>query len=162
MMENAVWLAFTQSHDLSAQARELLRLTLGKETLPPLQYDAHGKPYLEGMCCFSISHTRGAVAAAVSQQPVGVDVERADRQIPMKLRQRYLTAAEQAYAADAKRFLEIWTRKEALLKRDGRLQMPFRMMETCGRPDIVTAEENGFLFSFCGQPASFRLVIVSL
>jgi 4'-phosphopantetheinyl transferase len=81
-----------------------------------------GKPFLTGFPHyeFSISHTRNAVAAAVSDNPVGVDVERI-RNVDIGIAKRIYSEHEMAWlndpAADKDyRFLEIWTKKEALVK----------------------------------------------
>ncbi len=77
---------------------------------------------------FSLSHADGLVCAAVSNQPVGVDLETADgirRRFDgpalEKLRHRAFTRAEQsAWPATAEGFLCGWTRKEALFKCAGK------------------------------------------
>lgn len=55
----------------------LLRSRYGWQTLPPMETDARGKPFFPAYpgVCFSLSHTEGAAAAAVSGAPVGVDVQ---------------------------------------------------------------------------------------
>lgn len=84
----------------------------------------YGKPYLEGHPVeFSVSHTRCAVAAVLSDGPVGVDVERV-RQIDPGTAGGVFSASELAYLNDGPgdrmtRFFEIWTKKEARLKRRG-------------------------------------------
>jgi phosphopantetheinyl transferase len=73
-------------------------------------------------CFFSLSHTKGAVAVAVSQAPVGVDVERLDRKLHPSLPKKLLTEAEQgAFAsldgAEQSRYLLAkWCKKESLFK----------------------------------------------
>ena len=82
---------------------------------------ATGKPYLDGVpdFCFSVAHTDGAVALAVSTIAVGADVERL-REAPRGVAERFFTPEEQAYCAGADdRFFEVWTRREALAKRMG-------------------------------------------
>lgn len=79
-----------------------------------------GKPYLIGTpdFCFSLSHTDGAVALAVSPIAVGADIERL-REAPRGVAARFFTREEQAYCVADAHFFEIWTRKEALAKRSG-------------------------------------------
>ena len=80
-----------------------------------------GKPYLIGApdFCFSLSHTDGAVALAVSPIAVGADIERI-REAPRGVAARFFTREEQAYcAASDAHFFEVWTRREALAKRTG-------------------------------------------
>ncbi len=81
-----------------------------------------GKPYLTGFpyCEFSISHTRNAVAAAISDKPVGVDVERI-REIDIGIAKRVFSDNELISLGDKDkdingRFFSIWTKKEALVK----------------------------------------------
>ena len=73
------------------------------------------------------------------------------------------TPRERAYAVDAARFLKVWTRKEAFVKRDGRgFTLPLNTVETCGRTDIATYMEQGYVISVCGQAADFVLRTVTL
>jgi 4'-phosphopantetheinyl transferase len=81
-----------------------------------------GKPYVTGFpgCEFSISHTKSAVAAAVSDKPVGVDVERI-RDIDIGIAKRVFGEKELAWLDSAaedrnQRFFSLWTKKEALVK----------------------------------------------
>ena len=79
-----------------------------------------GKPFLPGTTNihFSLSHTKGMAVCALSDRPVGVDVERI-RPIRENIARRYFDAEEQALLAGAdreERFFEIWTRKEAEAK----------------------------------------------
>lgn len=87
-----------------------------------LDYTENGQPRL-GFCFVSIAHAGDTVACALSERPVGIDIE------PMreiKPRPRYLlfTAAENAFvnqepARLSERFLWCWTRKEAFVKLHG-------------------------------------------
>lgn len=76
----------------------------------------NGKPLCDG-ACFSVSHSGELVACAVSERPVGVDVEQI-RPVRPALYQ-VLTPSEQAYVASgdpAERFWQLWTMKEAWIK----------------------------------------------
>lgn len=130
-----------------------------------------GKPYLKGEAGFhfSLSHARGAVAAAVSDREIGVDVEPL---APARSRvaKRCFTDREQAYlcaAADPDRaFYEIWTRKEAFLKYTGQgLRVPLRSVETIGRTGIrlSTFFAADCLLSVCdsGEGAPMSLTVFS-
>jgi 4'-phosphopantetheinyl transferase len=72
---------------------------------------------------FNLAHTAGMVVMAVGCVPlIGVDVEALDKRAPLPLAQRYFSAREAA-ALDAlppearpRRFLRLWTLKEAYLK----------------------------------------------
>ncbi|OII61500.1 hypothetical protein BJP40_05125 [Streptomyces sp. CC53] len=83
----------------------------------------HGRPFLRGLpgVGVSLSHTRGAVAAAAGHGPVGVDVEDAAGAVfSPRVAARVLAPAElSAVRADpdpARAFLRLWVRKESLVK----------------------------------------------
>lgn len=90
---------------------------------------AHGKPVVaDGIASglhFNLSHARGWWLFAMSDSPVGVDLEMADRVVDAaRLAARVFTPGEEAalqlVGTDAVAvravFLDCWTRKEALLK----------------------------------------------
>ena len=88
--------------------------------------DANGKPYLANFpeIHFNISHTHSAVAAAISNKPVGIDIELiksgSDSKI-LKIAKKMFLPHEFEYITEnqnesAKRFYEIWTKKEAYVK----------------------------------------------
>ena len=82
----------------------------------------HGPPSLKEVAdlAVSLSHTRGHVAATAGPGPVGVDIEAADRKQSDGLVDMVLAPAEARLvraAADAPlAFLDLWVRKEALIK----------------------------------------------
>lgn len=90
----------------------LLRERYGRRTLPDVARSAAGKPYFPSYptVCFSLSHTEGAAAAAVSDAPVGVDIQRV-RPLSDRARRRAPSTAEA--------FFRDWVRWEARAKRTG-------------------------------------------
>jgi len=84
-------------------------------------YGEHGKPMLPGGPSFSLSHAGNLAVLAVSESPVGVDVEK-PRPIRKAVAQKYFQGAEQAWLETdpQSRFFFLWTRKEAVLKCCGR------------------------------------------
>lgn len=76
---------------------------------------------------FSLSHTKDAVAVAVSNSPVGVDIEDADAfgekyaEVSERFCEKALTKKElsQGTVNDGEAFLRLWTRKESIFKRRG-------------------------------------------
>ena len=95
------------------------------EGCPRLEHDDKGAPYLPDHpdLTVSISHCRTAVAVALSPEGrVGIDVE-CRRKIGDDLIERVCTAEEQAAvrasADPVMAFLQLWTRKEAVLKMRG-------------------------------------------
>ncbi|HET8538475.1 MAG TPA: 4'-phosphopantetheinyl transferase superfamily protein [Anaeromyxobacter sp.] len=96
----------------------------------PLETGPRGKPELEraagARLRFSVSHSGGVALLAIAAQPVGVDVEAARRvHDPLALAARFFSPAERAAVQRApaaereRRFLELWTAKEAALKVSG-------------------------------------------
>ena len=85
---------------------------------------AQGKPFLSDSGLFiSLSHTDGMVAVAVSDCEVGVDIERT-KLVDLKIAKRFFTDSEQDYVFESDdatdRFFEIWTKKEAYIKKIGK------------------------------------------
>ena len=102
---------------------EVYRAETGKE-MPPILVTERGKPYFRtGEWHFSISHTRHHAFCALSKQPVGIDAEELDRDIPLKLADKILSPGEriQFDAAPDKRraLLTFWVLKEAAAKLTG-------------------------------------------
>ena len=115
------------SRKLSALAWLLLAKALresGIEQVPEMAFGEHGKPYFPSLpgLHFSLSHCPCAVACAVSDRPVGVDVESLRPYRPQLgryvLSERELQRVEASAESD-REFARLWTRKEALLKLDG-------------------------------------------
>ena len=91
--------------------------------------DDYGKPWMTiggkraENIYFSLSHTKNAIAVAVSNRPVGIDIEAVvsqERVGDSHFLERTMSAAEckQINLADNPRlvFTELWTRKEAYVK----------------------------------------------
>lgn len=113
---------------LSVAAFRLLRSALreeyGMDPVPVFGYGAHGKPFLTGFpdIHFSLSHCRAAVACAVSDHPVGVDVEvtgRGNERLFAYVLSESERALVRAAADPQEAFTRLWTRKEAFLKLTG-------------------------------------------
>jgi len=90
----------------------------GRPALAP-PYDASGLD-------FNLAHTSGLVVLAIARgRSIGVDVEIHDKKVPLEVARRFFSEVEadtlQALPADAqpRRFLRLWTLKEAYLKAIG-------------------------------------------
>jgi 4'-phosphopantetheinyl transferase len=114
------------AHKLPAKRRSaltaywILARILG-ERLEEFAHNPHGKPYLPNGPQFSISHSKNHIAVAISDAPIGVDVE-TGRKIEKLQLDGVLSPRELAvYCARTDNslrleFLKLWTRKEAFLK----------------------------------------------
>ena len=89
---------------------------------PSFLYNEHGAPSLPGGPYFSLSHSKRGIAVAISDEPIGIDIE-AIRPLSEGLVQRAMNPQEQAQIAAAanpeQEFIRLWTRKEAYVKMQG-------------------------------------------
>ena len=101
-----------------------LRKAYGIEGNPQFEYNEHGKPAIVGHpeIFFNFSHCKEAVLCAISEQPVGVDVESVrsfnDSLVHYTMNEdeiREIETAEDRAVA----FIRLWTMKEAALKLEG-------------------------------------------
>ena len=105
------------SRPLLAQA---VRLHWGWEALPPVERSTRGKPLFAGLDdrWFSLSHSGGLALCALSDRPVGVDVELVRPRRPglpaYALSERELAAFDGSWQD----FYRLWTLKESWCKRE--------------------------------------------
>ena len=108
-----------------------LREEYGIMEQPTFVYNEHGKPSLalpptggdgEGPH-FSLSHCKEGVCCAISDRPVGIDIESASRKISDSVIRYSMNEGEQVLIRESddpqRTFLRLWTQKEAVLKRLG-------------------------------------------
>lgn len=152
-------------------AHALKRLMLHQATGLPVSSlrfacDEFGKPHLVGSdLAFSLSHTRGLAAVAVSSaELVGIDAEaKASAFVPGTdlLELGVLSASDLASIARADvpalTFLRMWTAKEAVSKAVGRgLSMSFAEIAICGT--VACAESRRWRLHFFEYPAATHVV----
>ena len=91
-----------------------LRQRHGWKSLPEVALSRLGKPYFPGYpdVHFNISHTSGAVLVGLSDQELGVDIERI-RPVGQRM------MARMARVSTAEAFFQSWVRREARAKRSG-------------------------------------------
>ena len=134
--------------------RNLLRERFGITEMGDFVYLEHGKPYLAAYpwVHFSMSHCREAVAVAVSEREVGIDVERIatfKEQVG-----RYVLSDEEyqsvVEAEDCDRaFTRLWTKKEAFLKMTGEGvgSKMHHVLENLGATSITTIDRGRYVIS---------------
>lgn len=121
--------------------------------------NAYGKPHLIGYpdFYFNLSHTNSAIIVAVSDKPIGVDIEKI-RYVDLKIAERFFTKNEVACIIESesdihRRFFKIWTQKEAYIKYIGKgLHMPLNSFDVRSNNislHIKTDEKDGYVFSVC-------------
>ena len=148
----------------SAAARELLALAMERElSLSPSDYtlekDALGKPYLVGApVSVSIAHSKGAVAVALSENAVGVDIEPV---MPIHDRVMKRFVGEGAGCSDDEK-TRLWTRYEALSKLIGS-GIPMRAEDKKRADECIfhTYRYEKYLVTACTEKdTESRLVVV--
>ncbi|MBQ9297290.1 MAG: 4'-phosphopantetheinyl transferase superfamily protein [Paludibacteraceae bacterium] len=116
-------------------------------------YNDYGKPSMPAAPEFSISHCREAIAVALDDHPVGIDVE-GIRHADPELIARTMNPAEQQFIRQAgnpeRAFTRLWTRKEAVLKCQGTGIASFEQLQTAiDRFDgkLQTFETEKYIYS---------------
>ena len=120
---------------LSLGAGVLLHIAMKEEGYlnfyDQIKYGAHGKPYLEDVpFYFNLSHSGEYVICAYDDKPMGADIQLKKNKIPSRLNKILSEQEMQQYSILTEKeqkefFYKIWTRKESLIKCDGRgLRIP--------------------------------------
>lgn len=145
--------------------KKALREEYGLTENPLFEYGPHGKPFIVGHpeIHFSLSHCREAVACAVSNRPVGIDVESVQR-YRESLAQYTMNDEEQQLIAAAKRpdvaFIRLWTMKEARLKLTGEgITNDLKSALSGGSWQFTTVErlDKNYIYTLCEEKASSDL-----
>ena len=140
----------------------LLRCILGVTEETPLLCTPQGKPYLKHGPCFNLSHSGHFAALAISDQPVGLDLQDMTHQPSPRLADRWFTPEEAAWIhGNPDRFFHVWTRKESVVKALGlglaALPMhTFSVLEPSvtsnGTPlHLLTEKRDTMMFSIAAQ-----------
>lgn len=110
----------TEKQELSLLAKRFVSFKAGINLA--MSKTENGKPYFKELpdFHFNISHTKGGLAIAFSDKPVGVDTEKL-RTPNIRVAERFFTKKENEYIKQNPyhRFFEIWTKKEAFIKKNG-------------------------------------------
>lgn len=131
----------------------------------------NGKPFLQDHSefQFNISHTRNAIAVAISGELIGIDIEKI-RNTDLKIAKRFFTTLECEYIINntdkSKAFYEIWTKKEAYIKYMGKgLSIPlgsFDVLDLQISSRINTFQINDYIISVCSEKSGTKFVIFEL
>lgn len=118
----------------------------------------------------SISHSYDVAAVAVSDFPIGIDIEK-PRPVALKAADKIFGFPEREYISEDNalsdtRFFEIWTRKEAFVKRQGTGFKGNVRSVPSDCEDLKTLTVDGYVLSVCCKgdftiapiPESLRLV----
>ena len=110
---------------------------------------------------FSLTHTKSAVAVAVSNFPVGVDMEYpdeiAEKLTPERieaLKRRFFTESERDCGEGAADFAKVFTKKEAIFKRSGKRAFLPSKIDTASEPCATFMLADGAVVSVCSEHAA--------
>ncbi len=157
-MERAERFRFRQDRERFILGHGVLRELLGRYlnrdgSLIRFARGPFGKPYLERKKLqFNFSDTKDALLIGFTTgQEIGVDIETMARDVDhTAVSEHYFTTHEIAdirKAADGKRrFLELWTRKEAVLKASGvGIMEDLRVLRVDDAHNVMTIEHESFV-----------------
>lgn len=124
--------------------------------LPPIEKAKRGKPYFaDSSAHFSVSHTKNHVFCVLSDHPIGIDAEEADRDINLNLARNILSPNEQLQfesATDKRRaLLTFWVLKEAYVKCTGEGLTPYPKCTDFSLSDPRVSEIDGCLVAVIEQ-----------
>lgn len=152
----------------SIAAELVLNRAVG-ETFPDIKtpvvwdYDEYGKPYLTEYpeVYINISHSGDYAVCAVSDTPVGVDIQLM-RECNLNIAKRYLTAEELEYVNGIKeRFYDVWVRKESFSKAVGKgLRLPLKTI--CVLNDTVCYENKTYKLQMCETYSDYKMCVCTL
>jgi 4'-phosphopantetheinyl transferase len=106
-----------------------------------IKYSTYGRPYVDGRIDFNLSHSNGIVACVIGQDcKVGVDIE---YQKSTEITDYRMMFSENEWrdigenSNVGKQFYDIWTRKEAIMKADGRgISNAFSRLDTSKNQEV--------------------------
>lgn len=158
--EQALRFRFEQGRRACAAAYLLLceglRHDYGLTELPRFEYGEHGKPVIVGHpdIHFNLSHCHEAAICAISDQPVGVDIE-SIRPLKESLVNYTMNDDEvnQILTSEnpALTFTSLWTMKEAVVKRSGLGLTNDLKHLLCPRPQgltTVVSADGHYVYSY--------------
>jgi 4'-phosphopantetheinyl transferase len=133
----------------------------------------YGKPFLQDYPKFhyNVSHTRNAIAVAISDDPIGVDIEKI-RKSEIGIAKKFFTENEFKYVTGNsknidERFYEIWTKKEAYIKYTGKglsllLSDVIDVFDPVISKRVRTIEEDGYIFTICCEWPNRQFEVIEL
>ena len=151
--EQALKFKYELGRKTCAMAYLLLCEGVRKER-PVFEYGEHGKPSIIGHpdIHFNLSHCREAVICAVSDRPVGIDIESIrefkDSLVHYTMNEQEVEQIEQAERPNVE-FIRLWTMKEAKLKLSGRgiTDNMKHVLDGSEHFETVVNEKKGYIYS---------------
>ncbi len=123
-----------------------------------IYFNEHGKPMCD-FCFFSISHSENRVICAISDNPIGADIQQIKSIKPRKS-YMFFSDKENDYVNQnaefvSQRYIEIFTKKEAAIKMLGTSISNAASIDTYSHKfEFITREENDFYVTVCVENMS--------
>ena len=133
-------------------------------------YSHLGKPQtVDGYPYISFTHGGRYAGVAYSEAPIGIDIERS-QPVNLVIAKRYFTQKECQYIAKRQQqeeaFLELWTKKESIMKADGRgMTIPAKEIDVLNQNKWVLAThriDDHILSCACQKPFNVEQKMVQL
>ena len=157
--EQALKFKFEQGQRLCVLAYQLLKKGLREEygitDNPILEYNEHGKPSIVGHpeIFFNLSHCKEAVACAISNQPIGIDVESIrefkDSLVNYTMNEDEVREIENS-ENPASAFIRLWTMKEATMKLIGTgISNDMKSVIDATKYKYTTIDRQRYIYTVC-------------
>lgn len=142
----------------------LIEYGFSKDILDHLRFNDN-KPFIDGNINFNISHSGTRIVCVVSREiELGVDLEHKTSQIDPDAFKQVFSQAEWEYLMSAEGnldlFYRLWTRKEAVIKADGRgLAIPLGKVDILN--DSIILEGQPWFISDLGLDSNYSTSIAA-
>ena len=157
--EQALKFKFEQGQRLCVLAYQLLKEGLRKEygitENPIFEYNEHGKPSIVGHpeIYFNLSHCKEAAVCAISNHPIGVDVE-SIREFKDSLVNYTMNDDEvreiETSENPASAFIRLWTMKEATMKLVGTgISNDMKSVIDATKYKYTTIDRQRYIYTVC-------------
>lgn len=157
--EQALKFKHEQGQRLCVLAYQLLKQGLREEyditDNPIFEYNEHGKPSIVGHpeIFFNLSHCKEAVVCAISDKPIGVDVE-CIREAKESLINYTMNEEEKQMISDSDNtsstFIRLWTMKEATSKLVGTgITNDVKMLVDTTKYKYTTVDKQRYIYTVC-------------
>ena len=157
--EQALKFKYELGQRLCVLAYQLLKKGLREEYVmtdnPILEYSEHGKPSIVGHpeIFFYLSHCKEAVACAISNQPIGIDVESIrefkDSLVNYTMNENEVREIENS-ENPASAFIRLWTMKEATMKLVGTgISNDMKSVIDATKYKYTTIDRQRYIYTVC-------------
>ena len=157
--EQALKFKFEQGQRLCVLAYQLLKEGLRKEygikENPIFEYNEHGKPSIVGHpeIYFNLSHCKEAAVCAISNHPIGVDVESIrefkDSLVNYTMNENEVREIETS-ENPASAFIRLWTMKEATMKLVGTgISNDMKSVIDVTKYKYTTIDRQRYIYTVC-------------